>query len=406
MSSTILTGPSLIIGPLGGLQPYPQDYSIEFGPSLEYQGDAIPDVRSSVPLGNVLPGSIPSHLNSPYFLMTDGVPSGQQALTVAGNATNGTALTNISTAAAGATLNVPFYQFNTQTLISNAICLDFGWGTLNVTASSVTATPSSGTLGLYYQGQWLVIGNVGNVGGTIPLITQVASVGTTSITLTNAPLATSTTAPVGSGNIFTTLFGASVATAHSPYLAAGVLKLLDPKQTLMRGVCVTGVAGGTGGGVLIKGYDIYGQPQSELITAGAGATTTYGKKTYKWFLSATPQFSDAHNYTVQTSDTFGFACRSDLYEYTDLFYAGSFQTTSGSTTSQWIAGDQTSPATTTTGDVRGTFQVSARGATAGVTSTNYANGSNRVSIFMTVPLYNLISATPANPVPLYGVTPV
>ena len=411
MSSTFLTGPSVITGPLAGAVAgsTPQEYSVEFGPSIEYQGDAIPDIRFSINKDRPTVGSIPAHLNSPYIVQLDTTPAASNtALTTAGNATSGTAFTNVAASASGVTLAVPFYQFGTNTLISNAIALDFGWGTINVTSGSATATPAAGTLIYYDPGQWIVIGNVGNAGGTIPLITQVVAIGTTTITLNASylPQATNSAAPVGSGNIFDTVsYNPAVATGHTPYLAAGVGRFLDPKQCCSRGVGVTGVAGGAGGAVLIKGYDMYGQPQSETITATAGATTVYGKKTYKWFLSATPQFTDAHNYTVVTSDTFGFAARSDLWEYSNLFFNGAFQTASVSTSSAWTAGDQTSPATTTTGDVRGTFQVSGRGANGTVTSTTYTNGSTRVAIMATIPLINLTNSSPNAPAPMYGVVP-
>lgn len=411
MSGTFLTGPSIVMGPLAGAVSgsTPQEYGVEFGPSIEYQGDAIPDVRFSINKDQPFPGSIPSHLNSPYFLMTDATPAASNtALTNGGNATSGTALVNAAASAAGVTLNVPFYQFGTNTLISNAIALDFGWGLISVTSGSATATPAAGTMGNYSPGQWLCVGNVGNSGGTIPLFTQVAAVGASTITLNSnyLPQATNASAPVGSGNVFNFVaYGSPAAVAHTPRLAAGLAAILDPKQTCSRAVGITGVASGTGGAFTIRGFDMYGQPQSETITATAGATTVWGKKTYKWFLSATPSFTDAHGYTVVTSDTFGFAARSDLYEYTNLYYGGSFQTTGVSTTSAWTAADQTSPATLTTGDVRGTFQVSARGANATVTSTTYTNGTNRVSIFATIPLYNLIASTPNNAAPMYGVTP-
>lgn len=405
MSGSFLSGPAITGGPLFGMgnSLAPQEYGVEFGPNISYQGDAIPDVRFPMNKDNTVTGSIPAHLNSPYFLLTDKIPAASTStlLTVAGNAVSGTAFANVATASAGVTLNVPFYQFGTTTLVSNAICLDFGWGTLNCTSGSATATPSTGTLGIFYPGQWIVVGSVGNAGGTLPLITQVVSVGATTITMANAAAATNATAPVGSGNVFTTLGGNNTATAHTPYLAAGLARILDPLQTTSRGVGILGVTGGTGGNVTIRGYDMYGQPQSEVIAVGAGATTTYSKKTYKWFLSATPAFSDAHNYTVLLSDVFGFAVRADRWEYTNLFWNGAFLTAS----TGWLAGDQTSPATTATGDVRGTIQVGPAGGGTQATATT-ANGSIRLAIFMTVPLYNLIAANPNNPAPLYGVTPV
>lgn len=413
MSGTIMSGPSVVAGPLLGAVAgsTPQEYGVEFGPSISYQGDLIPDVRFSINKDNPTTGSIRGILNAPYFLLVDTIPAASNTtLTTAGNATSGTALVNVTAAVAGVTPAIPFYQFNTTTLINNALCLDFGWGNIAVTAATALATPAASPPMTYYPGQWLVIGNVGNAGGTVPLITQVATVnanGTILLNSTMLPAATNATAPVGSGNSFNfTNFGAFVATGHMPYLAAGLALAMDPQQTCMRAVGINGSASATGGGVLVRGYDVYGQPQSELITHVGGAVVTWGKKTFKWFLSATPQFSDAHAYNVVTSDTFGFGTRSDRYEYCNLFYASSYGTVAVSTASAWTAADQTNPATTTTGDPRGTFQVSTRGANATVTAATFTNGTNRIAMFSSVPLYNLINATPNNPAPLFGVVPV
>jgi hypothetical protein len=241
------------------------------------------------------------------------------------------------------------------------------------------------------------------------VFTQVIAVGATTITLNPnyLPGTTNGSAPVGSANVFNALgFNPSVPDAHLPYSTAGLALILDPKQSCSRAVGITGSASSTGGNVTIRGVDVYGQPQSETIAAPAGATTVWGKKTYKWFLSATPAFTDAHGYTVVTSDTFGFTCRSDFFEAANIFYNGSYLTAQSSTTAMWVAADRTNPATLTTGDVRGTVQVSARGSNSGtVTSTAYTDGTKRVSIYMTVPLSNLTAATPNNPAPLYGVLP-
>ena len=69
----------------------------------------------------------------------------------------------------------------------------------------------------------------------------------------------------------------------------------------------------------------------------------------------------------------------------------------------WLAADQTSPATTTRGDVRGTVQVSAIGGGSGYGSTS-SNGSIRFATMMSVPLFNLTQSTPVLTTPMFGVT--
>lgn len=120
-----------------------------------------------------------------------------------------------------------------------------------------------------------------------------------------------------------------------------------------RAVSITGVSGGAGGAFLVSGYDIYGYPMSEQITAAAGVGTTNGKKAFKVITSVVPQFSDAHNYSVGTADIFGFGLYINLFESTLLHWNGAFITAN----TGFVAGDATTPATTTTGDVRGTYAV-------------------------------------------------
>lgn len=121
-----------------------------------------------------------------------------------------------------------------------------------------------------------------------------------------------------------------------------------------RCVSITGVASGTGGNFLVSGYDIYGFPMSQLITVAAGVNTVNSKKAFKAVTSVVPAFTDAgHTYSVGTADIFGFGIRADFFEATLMRYNGALITASTGVT----VADTTSPATTTTGDVRGTYAV-------------------------------------------------
>lgn len=120
-----------------------------------------------------------------------------------------------------------------------------------------------------------------------------------------------------------------------------------------RAVSITGVSSGAGGNFLISGYDIYGYPMSQLLTVGAGVNTVATKKTFKAIVSVVPQFSDAHNYSVGTADVFGFGILANFFESTFLYWNGSLITAS----TGFTVPDLTTPATTTTGDVRGTYAV-------------------------------------------------
>lgn len=119
-----------------------------------------------------------------------------------------------------------------------------------------------------------------------------------------------------------------------------------------RCVSASGVASGTGGALLVRGYDIYGYPLTESITLAAGANTVNGKKAFKIITSVTPQFTDAHTYSVGTADIFGFGLYTNLFESTFIHWNGAVVTAN----TGFVAGDTTA-ATATTGDVRGTYAV-------------------------------------------------
>lgn len=402
MAKSQWTGPTVTSGPMVSAPGAP-DYPYEPGPNIDYQGMAIPDPRFVMNKDNLTRGTVPAHYLGLTTLVTDYVPSASAAtpvnISAAANAVSGTAVT-LATAAGGISTGVPFYPFGSTTLTTAPITLDFGWGTLNCTASTAAATPSAGTMPFYQLGQWLVVANVGNSGGTTALLAQVTAVGSTTVTLNPAPQATNSAARVGQGNIMTTLNQAPAATAWVPYRAAGPAALLNPLDSLSRGVGIAGSTSATGGAFLVRGWDVYGQPVSETITAAAGAGPTYGVKTYKHIRDVTPQFSDAHTYSVGTSDVFGFNLRADRWEYTMVFFAGAVVAAS----TGFTAPDMTNPATSSTGEVRGTMQFAGRGPLGSGSGSNSADGTRRLVMAVSPSIYNIPAATPTNPAAMYGVT--
>ena len=92
-----------------------------------------------------------------------------------------------------------------------------------------------------------------------------------------------------------------------------------------------------------------------------------------------------------TQDLFGFPLRNDFWENLDIYFGQTFITSS----TGWTKGDRTSPATTSTGDPRGTYSLQTA-----------SQGANRLMIFQTLPFQNLVRASAQNPTFLYGVTPV
>jgi len=126
----------------------------------------------------------------------------------------------------------------------------------------------------------------------------------------------------------------------------------DHTKFLARNVRLT--SGGNDSGITftVNGYDVYGYPQTEAIT-GANAGVASGKKAFKWITSVTHTGSVAGTLTIGTGDVYGFPLRVDSFGYTYIVWNGTNVTAS----TGFLAADTTNPATSTTGDVRGTYAV-------------------------------------------------
>ena len=391
------------------------------GPSLFYQGTCIPDVRFPF-LKDKVPGYtgvVPAHFSAPISAVVDQIPAATATANIAAlqAAAIGVPMVLATVPATGVTPGIPIRPQASPFVLNNGpltsvIALDYGFAFANCTAGQKQVVVADSSV--FVPGMPLVIGGVGNSVQTAALLTLVASIDdATHVTLNDAPLATLATAPVGTGNQWgPSPQGFPYPDSAMPYFAVGPLLLLDPKQALARCISASGVTAGTGGNILIAGYDLYGQAQTELITVAAGANTVYGKKAFKYVVSATPQFTDAtHNYSIGTGDTFGAAIRGDLFEYQRIFWEGLLDT--GATASGWLAADTTSPATDATGDVRQTVQVSADGAGTGINGGSASDGTisglamigYRLVWHVEMPLGLMRRATPSNPQPMYGVTP-
>ena len=403
MGASLFTGPDLTVGPMLGIPGVVPEYSADFGPGITYQGDALPDIRYTVNKDNILPGSVRAHMNYPYILSVDAVPAalGAANLAAAQTATSGTALT-LAAASTGIVTNIPIYPFQSGVLVTAAIGVDFGFDTVNCSAGNAVVTPADMTK--YTVGMPVCIANVGNAGATSALLTYVTKVGTSTITLASAPLATNASARIGTGNMWGPQgLSSNQPTAAQPYIAAGVGLFQDPYQSITRGWrVVSNNAGETGWTVTATGYDLYGRLQTETLAVTANGTT-WGKKTFKYFMSFMPtkSGSTAGTLSIGTSDVFGVAVRNDKWEYDNFYWAGAFLVAS----TGWTAADQTTPATSSTGDVRGTIQLGSNGPLGSGATGGASNGTLRLALFSTVPFYNLTQANPSNTSPFYGVTP-
>lgn len=122
-----------------------------------------------------------------------------------------------------------------------------------------------------------------------------------------------------------------------------------------RAVSVTQVTAGTSRNFTVSGYDYYNQPMSELIVSTTGSAVN-GKKAFYQISSVSVSGATTTAVTVGTTDIIGIPVR-----VVDAGYIVSigFGNTLARDTGTFVAADTTNPATTTTGDVRGTYVPSA-----------------------------------------------
>jgi hypothetical protein len=166
---------------------------------------------------------------------------------------------------------------------------------------------------------------------------------------------------VPQAKLTTNIVAAVVTTASALTLAAGagVTSVTTTSgATVLQLDCPRAVSTTTGAGtptsvnITVSGYDYYGQAMSEVIATGTAASTTVnGKKAFYQISSVTASGASVVTIAVGTTDILGAPLR-----ITDRGYvcrAGWDNTLAEDAGTLTVAATQT--ATTTTGDVRGTY---------------------------------------------------
>jgi len=348
MSITAFSGPVISYGQNTiGSNPSTTDYNPDLGPSLFWGGVGRIDPR---PNFNYIPGQAAGQFTAgfgtsdvqtisyaPYAL-------GTAAIAAAANVVSGTAMTLVSTnsTSTGVSVGNTCTNYNTGAAVTGLLMVDGFASFTGVIASSIlTVSSLTGAISI-----GMTISGTGvNTGATI--VNQ----------LTGAPGSTGTYTVQGDDTASSTTMTAQATGTSALAQPFGLLGqpssvyLWNPQALVARAVSVTGSSSATGGNITINGYDIYGVPMSEVIAAPASATTVNGKKAFKYISSVVPAFTDAHNYSVGTTDIYGFPLRSDFFSDVAINYnAAAITANTG-----YVAAVTTSPATTTTGDVRGTY---------------------------------------------------
>ncbi len=432
MSTSSLTGPYVSTGNLR--TDVIQDP--DCGPDLSFQASGIVDPRYiSTDVGTALNRKLRSLFSCPIIPLIDAVPQAGVAnnLFAAATVAVTTAATAAQTAglgvgflsanmafAAGSTpgagnvaANIPILPFGAAPISSNLVtvpaALEFGYAlggnVVTTTAGSASITLVNAANNKFFSpGQYVLVARAGNAGGTLPLSAQVTSVSGATLVL-NTPCLSTNASGTQIGTAWPTQDNASL--YAYPYEVAGIDALADPAQSLSRVLrVVSNNVADTGYSLIVRGYDIANTPMTEVIAVTANGTA-YGKKAWKYVIQMnlfrSSSTTTTGTITVGTGDTFGAYVKSDFWEYADVYWNATQQTSqSGSATNGWLAADATSPATATTGDVRGTVQCGANGAGTNVFTTS-PNGTIRLTMFLYLSTYNATNATNLNYTSLFGV---
>lgn len=164
---------------------------------------------------------------------------------------------------------------------------------------------------------------------------------------------------------------------QGPTGTGGSVYIWDPTTLLARAVRVVSVGNDSTATFVVRGFDIYWFPMVETIT-GANAGTATGKKAFKYIQSITPAGTlSGSAVTVGTTDIIGLPIRSDFFGEFEANVNSAWITAN----TGYVAPDATSPATATTGDVRGTYALQTA-----------SNGTVRVMLFSSPSVNNVSSA--------------
>jgi hypothetical protein len=421
---TALSGPVILYG-----NDNPQQISDnEAGPNIDYQSNALLDSRfvsQVTAAGEGSQGGVLAWNNPTELEVMNAIPASASTTIIAAAQapTIGGFFTLAAANTPGLAVNMPLIPqgapsgpgaANPQALIPgsvnlvNVLALDFGFALGTTVAGSAVLTltgPSPGgytatatyASRFFYPGQKVLVTAAGNAGGTLPLATTVLATdryaasgqvvqATGTVLLANASLFT------GAVQIGTS--DQEYGVTCSPVVRAGASRVYDGSQMLSRQVIVT-ASGASTGTVTVRGYDIYGQPMSELQTI-VGTGTSVPKKAFKYISSV--QLNTGSTLTgtlsVGTNAAVGLPVRVDLVEPLAIWVNNvQILGVAGSLPAGLVMADQTIVATNATGDVRGTY-----------TMQTAPNGVIRIVIFYQPPLMQSKVSTNIDPRGFVGVT--
>jgi hypothetical protein len=366
MAITGLSGPLIVYGQ----SPYAAtEYNPDLGPSIFWGGAGILDPRllytyfpgesgSEADYGwlgfdNITTLSIVPYTKAVGAVVASANPtSGALTLVSANSATTGVyvtpSITRADTGAIDAGVNgagilaLDAYSSITAS-VSSGIMTVTANTSMPITNGMVLLSSTGSTTSGAISGAYVVSQLTGGTGGQG--VSGTYQLSNSNLTVTSGTVALALQSP---NNCVVPFGGPS-----SPSIA-----MWNPQAMACRALAVTAASGATYTTATISGYDVYGFPMVEAITLTAGSQVS-GKKAFKYVRSVVLSGGTAdttHAYSVDTTDVFGLPLRSDTFADIAVNYATSLTAVTGITAAtNYVVSDRTSPATATTGDVRGTY---------------------------------------------------
>lgn len=154
-----------------------------------------------------------------------------------------------------------------------------------------------------------------------------------------------------------------------------------------RAVSLTSGSNLSGINFTIRGYDLFGNPQSEILV-GPSTNTVNSLKCYKWIASVTPDNTSVNTVSVGTADVFGFPLKTETFASVLVWFDENLITSK----TGYTAAVTTSPATQLTGDTRGKYA-----------TQSATDGSKKLHFMQRMSANNLNTYPPA--LGMYGVVP-
>ena len=361
MSATAFSGPLVVFGQ----NPVGSEYNPDLGTSLFWGGVGILDPRA---LYTYLPGESQTApdlgwLGVGSITTLSAVPYSASAVAISASANPTSAtlsLVSSSSATTGVYITPSIARADTGAIDTNG-----GAGLVALDAyTSVTASFSNGVMTVTANSA-MPITNGMVVVATSGTVSQGTAAGAVVVSqLTGGAAGQGVAGTYQTNSNLTATSGTVTLALPNPFSCAvpmgaqtPSIYLWNPQALIGRAVSVTAASGATYTTATVSGYDVYGFPLVEAITISAGSAVN-GKKAFKYIKSVVLSGGTAdttHAYSVGTADVFGLPIRSDNFGDITVNYATSLTAVTGITSAaNYLPSDRT-VATSTTGDVRGTF---------------------------------------------------